>query len=400
MSHITKIVLPLLIVLAGLVAAVFIVKAKPEAERQVADAPAPVVRVLEVHPDDVTLRVRSQGTVRPRTESTLVAQVSGEIRGVGPAFAEGGFFERGDLLVSIDRSDYELAVARSEAQLAQAELRMEQERAQAAVAREEWEDLGTGDPSPLTLREPQLAEAEAAVRAARASLDQARLNLERTTIRAPFAGRVRAKHADVGQFVAPGTRLADLFSVDSSEIRLPIPQDQLAFLDVSFGGTQGEAGANVLLSADLGGAMGRWPARIVRTSGELDPQSRMYNLIAEVEDPYRRRDEGDVLPIGLFVDAEIEGRQVDGVFAVPRTALRDGSRVMTLETETRLHFRAVEVLRVQGEEVLITAGLEEGDLVCVSPLETAVDGMRVDPVREEPAGRSLTANEELAREAS
>ncbi len=393
MSRTSKIVLPVLIVLVGLAVAVFIVRAKPEAERQPVEAFAPVVRVIEVEPVDVTLRVRSQGTVRSRTESTLVAQVSGEIEAVGRAFAEGGFFERGDLLVSIDRADYELAVARAEAQLAQAELRREQERAQAEVAREEWEDLGTGTPSPLTLREPQLAEAEAAVRAADASLDQARLNLERTTIRAPFAGRVRAKHADVGQFVAPGSRLADIFSVDSSEIRLPIPQDQLAFLDVALDGARGEAGANVLLSANLGGANARWSARVVRTSGELDPQSRMYNLIAEVEDPYRRREEGAVLPVGLFVDAEIEGRTVENVFVIPRTALRDGSQVLVLDDD-RLEFRGVEVLRLQGEDVLVANGLEAGELVCVSALETAVDGMRVEPVREESSPATMELGEE------
>ena len=393
MSRTSKIVLPVLIVLVGLAVAVFIVRAKPEAERQPVEAFAPVVRVIEVAPVDVTLRVRSQGTVRPRTESTLVAQVSGEIKAVGRAFAEGGFFERGEMLVSIDRADYELAVARAEAQLAQAELRREQERAQAEVAREEWEDLGTGTPSPLTLREPQLAEAEAAVRAAAASLDQARLNLERTTIRAPFAGRVRAKHADVGQFVAPGSRLADIFSVDSSEIRLPIPQDQLAFLDVALDGARGEEGANVLLSANLGGANARWSARVVRTSGELDPQSRMYNLIAEVEDPYRRREEGAVLPVGLFVDAEIEGRTVENVFVIPRTALRDGSQVLVLDDD-RLEFRGVEVLRLQGEDVLVASGLEAGELVCVSALETAVDGMRVEPVRDEPSPATMELGEE------
>lgn len=379
--------IPLLVVAAGVAAAVVIVKARPETERQPAAPSAPVVRVVETWPASVTLSVHSQGTVRPRTESTLVAQISGEILRVGNAFAEGGFFERGDLLVSIDRSDYELAVARADAQLAQAKLRLEQEEAQAAVAREEWADLGQGDPSPLTLREPQLAEAKAGVRSAESSLAQAQLNLERTTIRAPFSGRVRAKRADIGQFVAPGSPLADIFSIDAAEIRLPIAQDQLAFLDVPLDGRPSDMVTDVFLSANLGSAPAQWRGRVVRTAGELDPRSRMYTLIAQVDDPYRRREDGPVLPVGLFVDARIVGRSVDDVFVLPRTALRDRSRVLTLGDENRLHFRSVELLRVQGDEIIISEGLEAGDRVCVSALETVVDGMRVEPVTvgDEPA---------------
>ena len=388
MIHKRKIVLPLLVLAAGLAAAVVIVKARPEAERQQPEAMLPVVRVVEVAPTTLTLSVVSQGTVRPRTESTLVAQVSGEIRSVGRSFAEGGFFERGDLLVTIDPSDYELAVARSEAELARAELRLEQEEAQAAVAREEWDELGSGEPSPLTLREPQLAEAKAGVRSAESSLAQAELDLHRTTIRAPFAGRVRSKRADVGQFVTPGTPLADVFSVDSAEVRLPIPQDQLAFLDVPLDGRPTESGAEVLLSANLGGGPARWHARVVRTAGELDPRSRMYTLIAEVDDPYRRQGPGPILPVGLFVDAEIAGRTVEGVFVIPRAALRDRSRVLILEDETRLRFRPVELLRVEGDEIVVSSGLEAGDRVCVSTLTIVVDGMRVEAVLE---GNSLVS---------
>lgn len=387
MSRIRTVVLPLLVVVFGVVAAMVIVRIRPEVERQATPTPDPVVRVVEARPGTLTLTVPSQGTVEPRIESTLVTQVGGEIVRTSPSFATGGFFERGEMLLEIDRRDYELALERAEAELARAELRLEQERAQAAVAREEWEELGDGDPSPLTLREPQLAEARAALEAAEAALARAELDLERTRIRAPYAGRIRAKRADLGQFVAPGAPLAEMFSVDTAEITLPIPQDQLAFLDLSLGSDAGGGGSDVLLRADLGGRWAQWEGRVVRTAGEIDPKSRMLHLIAEVDDPYARRDPArEVLPMGLFVDAEIVGRRVESVYRLPRTALRDQSRLLVLEDGDRLRYRSVELLRVDGDTILVSDGLSPGEQVCVSSLEAVVDGMRVQPhlVTDEP----------------
>lgn len=382
MSFKKTIVFPVLVLGLGLLIAVAIVKSRPEPDRQPAEAPDPVVRVIEARSESVALHVSSQGTVRPRTESQLVAQVAGEVIEIGPAFAEGGFFDKGDLLVRIDSRDFQLAVSRADAQLAQAELRLQQELAQAEVAREEWQTLGQGSPSALTLREPQVADARASVKAAEASLELARLNLARTEIRAPYTGRVRSKQADLGQFVRVGSVLATLFSIDRAEVRLPVPQDQLAFLDVSLDGSD-NLGSTVHLTANLGGEPAHWQGRVVRTAGELDPRSRMFNLIAQVDDPYGRRSDTAVLPVGLFVDARIEGRSVDGVVTLPRTALRDGSRVLVLEEGHRLRFRDVEILRIEGNEVLLTDGVADGELVCVSQLDAVVDGMRVEPLREE-----------------
>ncbi|MDX1644767.1 MAG: efflux RND transporter periplasmic adaptor subunit [Thermoanaerobaculia bacterium] len=387
MSRVRTIVLPLAVVLFGVAAAVVIIRAKPEVERQATRTPDPVVRVVEAHPGSLLLTVPSQGTVEPRVESTLVAQVAGEIAHVTPAFATGAFFERGELLLEIDRRDYELALDRAEAELARARLRLEQEEAQAVVAREEWEELGEGAPSALTLRQPQLAEARAALRAAEAAQERAELDLDRTRVRAPFAGRVRAKRADLGQFVAPGTPLADLFSIDTAEVVLPIPQDQIAFLDLSLGAQEG-GGARVVLRADLGGRRGEWEGRVVRTGGEIDPRSRMLHLIAEVDDPYGRRGgEREVLPMGLFVDAVIVGRRVEGIYELPRTALRDHRRLLVLENGDRLRYRSIELLRVERDTILVSDGLAPGDKVCVSTLEAVVDGMRVQaqPAAEPPA---------------
>jgi RND family efflux transporter MFP subunit len=377
---------PVLILSIGLVAALAIVKSKPEPQRQITEAPDPAVRVVEARAGSITLTVESQGTVRPRTESQLVAQVKGEIVEVSQNFAEGGFFERGDLLLRIDPRDFELAVSQAAAQLALTHLRLEQEQAQAVVAREEWESLGEGEASALALHEPQLAEARAAVKAAESSLELARLNLDRTEIRARYAGRVRSKHADLGQFVRDGFVLGSLFSIDHAEIRLPVAQDQLAYLDISLDGSASNS-SKVMLSAKLGGDTVEWSARIVRTAGEIDPRSRMFSLIAQVEDPYGRNSENAVLPVGLFVNARIEGRLIEDVVTVPRSALREGGRVLVVEEGNRLRYRAVEVLRLQDDTVLISSGIKDGDLICISQLDAVVDGMRVEPLLETPDGQ-------------
>ena len=214
-------------------AAAWMILSRSEPEARIPEVPLPLVQVIDVELRDLTLTVTSQGTVSPRTESELVPEVAGRVIEVSPSFVSGGFFEAGELLLRIDPHDYRQAVVQAGSAVAQAELRLASEQAEADVARREWEELGEGgEPPPLTLREPQLAEAEAAVAAARAALLNAERNLERTEIRAPFAGRVRQKQVDVGQFVSPGSPLGTVYAVDYAEIRLPLPDEELAFLDL------------------------------------------------------------------------------------------------------------------------------------------------------------------------
>lgn len=383
-----KIVIPVLVVVGGILAAVFVARSKPEVEREETSTPPPLVRVLEARVQDVPLDVRSQGTVRPHTESTLVAQVGGRIESVSPHFAEGGFFRKGEVLVRIDPQDYRLALSQAESQVAQARTRLELERAEADIAAEEWEELGDGEPSDLTLRKPQLAEARAALEAAQANVEQAKINLRRTAIEAPYAGRVRAKRADVGQSVSPGTPVADVFAIDFAEVRLPVPKDQLAFLELDLGSS--EPGPPVRLFAEVGGAPQRWDARVVRTGGEIDAQSRMLPVFARVDDPFGRLGRGDaesdepVLPMGLFVEAEIRGKTAERAVLLPRSALREAGRVFVVDDEDRLRFRPVDVLRAQGDLAVIGKGLAEGDRIVVSRMETPVDGMEVRTALEEP----------------
>jgi RND family efflux transporter MFP subunit len=385
-----KVILPFAILGAGALIALVMVKSRAPVPTRPTVEYAPLVRVVEVQPQDLRLKVYTQGTVKPRTETRLVAEVAGTIVNVSGGFASGGFFEKGDVLVAIDDSDYRVAVATAEGVVAQARVRLETEEAQAEVAREEWEQLGTGEESPLATRELQLQEARAALEAAQAQLDKARRDLARTRIRAPFAGRIRTKLADLGEYVAPGVPVADVYSVDVAEVRLPVPDADLAFLDLPVdyrGAAAQEAGPEVLLYADFAGARHSWSGRIVRVEGEIDPVSRMVHVVAQVKDPYGKHGEDAPVPlaVGMFVEAEIMGRLVEDAITIPRTALR-GEKVLVLDVEDRLRFREVEVLRVDRGDAVIVGGLEAGERVCISTLEAVSDGMKVRATGGERAG--------------
>jgi RND family efflux transporter MFP subunit len=344
---------------------------------------------MEVRHSELPLTVESQGTVRPRVESSLVAQVDGRIDWVSKDFAEGGFFKKGQELVRIEDRDFRLVVAQAEAQVAQARVQVELEKAEADLAREEWSELVDGEPTALALREPQLAEAKARLQAARAMLERAELDLERTRIRASFDGRVRSTLVDLGQFVGRGTSLARVYSTDAAEIRLPVAKDQLDYLDLGDGlnlaGAEGQ-GPDVAIRGTIGDRSYSWSGRIVRAGSEFDPQTRMLPLFARVDDPFgaAREAAGAPLPIGLFVDAEIQGKRLLEAVVVPRQAIRSGNQVLVVDDQGRIEFRQVELFRIDRDVAVLISGLSDGERVCVSALDTAIEGMRVRTVEDAP----------------
>ncbi len=371
--------LPGAILAVAVLVVVALLSSRPVVETSPRETAPPAVRVLTVNPTEVDLRVRSQGSVIPVTEADLVAEVAGTIVWTAQSFEVGGFFDAGEVLLRLDPRDYELAVAGARAALAQAGVGLAREQAEADVAREEWEALGAdGEPGPLVLRQPQLAEARAQAEAALANKRRAELDLERTAIRAPFAGRLRVKRVDRGEFVNRGSPLATIYAVDAAEIVLPVPDSELAFLDLPLGDELGESGPRVLLEARFAGGRHEWEGRIVRVGGEIDPATRMVNLIARVADPYQASGDRPPLSVGLFVDAEVVGRTVESVFRVPRGALVGADGVWLVE-DGRLVLRRVGILRADPEVVLVSDGLSAGDRISLTILESAVDGMRVTP---------------------
>ena len=348
---------------------------------QVQPSIPPLVRVALAVPEDYQFTVRAHGIVSPRTESALIPQVSGEVLWVSPALAAGGFFDRDQPLVRIDRSDYEVALETARASVARAE--SEHDRAVTELERQRrLADRSVASQARIDDAENAFRVSRAVLREARARQSRAERDLERTEIRAPYEGRVRSESVDVGQFVQRGAAIAGLYAVDFAEIRLPLPDRELAYLDVPLAGHQaseGQAvGPAVALEAEFAGRRHAWKGEIVRTEGELDPRSRMVHVVARVADPYGQGASGDApLAVGLFVDAFIAGEQVADAFVLPHTALREGDRVYVVDGEDRLRLREVSVLRAERDQVVIGEGLAAGDRVCISSLGAVVDGMRV-----------------------
>ena len=382
-----KIVAPLAILaLAGLGAYTLASKRKPM-QIQRPTVLAPLVRVQRIELQDLELSVRSQGTVNPRTESQFVTEVPGRVVWVAPTFVPGGFFDAGAVLLRIDERDYQDAKVRAQAEIARAQLRMTQEEAESEVAQKEWARLGYGEPKPLNLREPQLADARAALAATEAGLAKALRDLERTQIKAPYAGRVRNKNVDVGQVVVAATPLGTIYAIDYAEVRLPLPDDQLAYLDLPLsyrGESSSRSGPSVTLTAEFAGKTHEWEGRIVRTEGEIDPATRMVNVVAQVKNPYARGSDPDRPPLaaGMYVGAVIQGRRVSGVAVLPRSALRVDGRLLLVDAEERLRFREVQLLRATREQIVVSNGLQEGDRVCLSSMDAVTDGMTVRTVAE------------------
>ncbi len=377
-------VLPIVVLAGAIGIAVLAIANRPTPERRPAPQAVTAVEAVRLVREDFAVTVRTRGTVRPRTESTLIPEVSGRIVSVSRNFRAGGFFEPGEILVQIDPRNYQVAVTVAEAQLAEAERSLEEESARAQQALRDWERLGAGGaPSDLVLRKPQLAAARAALASAQAQLRQARLDLERTRIRAPYAGRVLEQQADMGQYVSPGTSLARVYAVDYVEIRLPLTDEQLAFVKIPelYRGDAAKGsltGPSVVLRASIGGVEYRWRGRIVRAEGSIDVQTRQHFVVAQVDDPYGRRASGQPpLKVGQFVEAEIEGNVLKDVFVLPRAAQREGAHVLIVDVEQRLQRRAVDVIWSDTENVVVRDGLKEGELLCVTPVSYAVSGAPV-----------------------
>ncbi len=392
-----KIIMPILIVAgAGVVTAALIMN-RPS---PVVNAPEERVTLVEVQTAsarDMLFSVSSQGTVEPRTQTTLVAEVSGRVMSVSEMFVVGGFFREGDLLLSLDSADYEVSVQQARANLLTAQAQLTQEQAQADQAARQWDSSGRAraDAPPLALRTPFLAEANARVLFAEADLARAQRQLERTKIRAPYDGLIREKMVDIGQYVGTGTQLARTFAVDYAEIRLPLTDRDIAFLNLpqpgatqnianasgsNAWGADGAGGTPVTLTTTVGGKVLQWDARIVRTDGVIDSTTRVYYAVAQVRDPYSLRATNDgkpALSIGSFVNASLQGITAHGVFTLPHSAVRSSDQVMVMDNEQRLRIRTVNVLRTDTDNVYVDGGLNDGDRVIVSPVPVPIEGMRV-----------------------
>lgn len=324
--------------------------------------------------------VVAYGEVRPAVRTELVAQVGGRITSISPSFIEGGAFGPGEVLLSIEDTDYLAAVDERQARVAAAKVDFEQALADADVARKQL--AGQKDPSPLALKIPQVSQAQAALKAAETALSLAQTNLERTRLSLPFAGRVQRQSADLGQYVGPGKVLGTVFGTDVAEVRLALTDSQLTSLGIPIGFSgEGESALPVTLSAVVGGNSHYWRGQLTRLDAAIDPGTRSIYGTVRVEDPYGSGAEGGMpLAVGLYVDAEIEGRPIIDAVQIMAEGLRAGGEVFVLDGEGLLDVRKVEVVYRNRSTVFLSSGVEAGDLIIVSAIRNPVRGMRLQAI--------------------
>ena len=382
MKHYARFLLPVLIIVIGIAIAWLLLVNSPKAHRKPTVVLPPIVQVQQVSPQDVRIPVFSQGTVMPATSSNLSAEVTGQIISTSPHFANGDFFKKGEVLLQINPSDYKLAITKGEAQVATARQQLAKAEAEYRQKVEEYKGVDPSKVSDYALRKPQYEEAKATLKAATADLDLARVKLERCDIRAPFDGRLVQKKADLGQYVMPGTVLASVYATDIAEVRLPLTQEQinLAGIPLTGGDQLKEHPVRVRLTGRVGNQTQTWGSRIIRTEAMIDESNRLQYVVAQVKDPYNIHDEKVKQPVmtsGMFVEAEIEGRQLQGIFVLPRTALHNKKTVWVLDKDNHLGIRDVEVVYRGEDKVYIKSGLNPGDNIITSPLDSAVEGMQL-----------------------
>ncbi len=354
-------------------------KEKP-VPQPVVNAATPVVDIVYAQPATHQLYVYTQGTVQPAKEIDVVTQVSGIVEAIAPEFANGAFFQKGQHLLNIEDADYRFALIRAEANVAEAEQVLAVERARAAQAVREWRDLGQEDANALSLRKPQLASALAKLRAAEAGRDEAQLNLDRTHVKVPFNGRVRMKYVDEGQYVSLGTPIVKLYSTDKVEVRLPLTDKQLALLDLPTGRvTQGSKLPTVEFEVLFAGNKQHWEGTLVRTEATVDIKTRVVYAIAEIVDPFSMNEGRAPLNVGMFVNATISGKALDGVIRLPRNALQIDQKILVLNEDNDIQIKRVDVLQTNKEYVLLTADIKSGDRIVISNVPMAVSGMKVSP---------------------
>jgi RND family efflux transporter MFP subunit len=381
---------PALVLVAGVAIVQVLIAAKPEPEKKDEDARPISLYVDEVKAEQVTITVKTQGEVRPKTEIDLIPQVSGRIIAMSESFNEGAEFTPDSMLLKIDDTEYQLASIRAAARVAEAQTALEREHATAKLKEEEWRERRKDqEPTPFSLNLTQVAEAEAKLLSAKADLSKARLDLERTEIRVPFFGRVRERYVGIGQYVTAGTKVARVFSIDIAEVRLPLTDSQLVELNLPLGYKAEDllAAPRVSFRATLGNRDFFWQGKIVRVDAAINQDTRLIYATAEVIDPYGLgATEGMPLAVGMFVSAEIEGVSEQQAYVMPRLALRNQDTVYVINSDNRLEIRTVKVLSTSEEQVMVTGGVSQGEHVVTSTLPNAAEGMAVEPVFRETQG--------------
>lgn len=373
-----------IIVLATFIGAAFLVTNNPPKAKR--GKPSMVsqlnLEAITLKTSPLTVELSSYGIVKPRTQSFLLPQVSGEITYISHTFRDGGFFEKGETLVRLDARDYLAEIKIAEATLLSAEQQLSEERARVEQAKQDWKRLGNGEEAPaLVLREPQLKAAQSQLISAQATLDKAKLSYERTEIKAPYTGRVLKKSVDFGQVVSQGTQLAEIYAVDYVEIRLPIKNSDLSYISLPENSRFGQQQTNNLPQVKFQSDIGRtqnWKGRVVRTEGAFDQSSQQLYVVAQIDDPYAKVDKGYLpLKMGQYVKATITGNTLENALTIPNKAIYQGSYVYVVENNLLLR-KPVSIAWQNQNVALIESGLVGNDKLVITPLGQVSSGTAVN----------------------
>ena len=363
------------ILILSIILTMLLVSNKKEADTIITEIDIPLVKVRPLIQNTINATIQSQGTIFPANEIIILSEINARVAWVSKKLDNGASFNKGDTLVKLDSRDYELALISAESNILNAKVNLEREQAEFDLANKEWERVGSGKASDLTLRKPQLAQAEAIWAASKAAVEQAQRNLDRTAIIAPFSGRVRNKNINVGSSLFPGTSIAKIYSTDFYEIRLPISDRDMFFTGLSFDGNY-IAPSNqldVLFRLDNNNV---FKGKIVRTESEKDYKTKMVILIAKI-DAKKNLGTNNILAIDQFLEAEIIGIELDKSIQIPRSMVRD-SYVWVVDSKNKLRKRKVDLWRYEQENAIVKKGIYKGDYLLMSRMNTLIDGMLVE----------------------
>jgi RND family efflux transporter MFP subunit len=369
-------VLPIILLVVSAIIAWQILE-NPSKARKTSETPEIRLRVkaVTVEVQSFTPTVQSFGEIKAKVSGSLIAEVPGKLTFLSPKLVAGGKFQQGDKLAQIDSRSYEAELIVAEGNLAEANFKLEEEIALGQQAEANWKKIGQSKAATsLALRKPHLVAAKAQFRSAEALLDLARLNLEKTSVVAPYAGKVQSKYIDVGQYLASNAVLADIFASEALEVRLPVALSQVSFLNLpsSDASTESLKTSSLVLMATQGFADSHWDAKLTAVENVLDPQSKQLNLIAEIKQQKNTLNSVS-LKLGLFVKASIQGRQLDNVFVIPRSALYQSDTVYLAESE-RLVKRKVTLIWSDEKHAVLTEGLRAGEALIITPLGKPITG--------------------------
>ena len=347
----------------------------------VEESPAPDVIVEILTPKDFQVKIISSGTTTPLTQTILNAEVGGEVIYRSKKFSEGSSVIEGEILAKIDDTDLQLQYKNALLQLANAEVQYSLQLAEAEVAKEAWEKMGDGIASDLMLKKPQLKQAEALLEVAKAQVSSAEKKLNKTEIVAPYAGRIQNVNIDLGTTIIPGQPVGAIYTSSEIEITLAIKDNDLQFLSIPMDGRKLDSSEQALVQIEsfYKGKIQSWQGKLERVDGVIDPITRMINLIAVFENDFIETNQSN-LPIGLFVEAKIDGIKLNDVFQIPVTAISENNVVYIVDSNNELELRELSILKKYSDFVIVKEGIRAGERIVTSKLSTASNGIKVNPV--------------------